>query len=141
MVCIPFFLDQFAHCKTLAKKLKMGIILEPRNIKKQTFSDSITEVLTNQIYTTNARNVQSLLLDQPQKSKDLFLYWINYTIRHKGTRHLISDVPFELNVFQYMSLDVIIFLILVTIIPLLLLVLIVRAACLNRNDLREKKLN
>ena len=119
----------------------MGIILEPKNIKKEAFTNAIADVLTNQIYTTNARKVQSLLLDRPQKSKDLFLYWINYTIRHKGARHLINDVPFELNMLQYLSIDVIFFLIIVTIIPLLLLVLIVRAAFWKKNDLRDKKLN
>ena len=145
MICIPFFLDQFAHCKTLANKIKMGINLEPQNINKQTFTDAITEVLTNPIYTRNARNVQSLLLDRPQKSKDLFLYWINFTIRHRGARHLISDVPFELYMFQYLSFDVVVFLIFVMVIPLLLLVLIVHTACLKRNgndiDMPEKKLN
>ena len=141
MICIPFFLDQFSHCKTLANKVKMGIILEPKNINKQTFTEAIAEVLTNSIYTRNARNVQSLLLDRPQKSKELFLYWINFTIRHRGARHLISDTPFELYMFQYLSLDVVAFLIVVTVFPLLLLVLIVHSACSTRNgnDMPEKK--
>ncbi len=87
---------------------------------------AIEEVLENPEYMANAEKIKRILSDQPIKSKDLFLYWVNYTIRHNGAKHLISQVPFELNIFQYWSVDVIAFLALTLASALLLLVLALR---------------
>ena len=89
----------------------MGVLIEPEKITKETFSEALNEVLSNPKYGENAKKIQFILEDQPMKSRDLFLYWVNYTIRHKGAHHLIADAPFELNALQYWSVDVVAFLV------------------------------
>lgn len=137
VICIPFFMDQFSHCKTLAERLGMGVILEPANINKKTFTQALHKVLYNPIYNNNSKCIQSILLDRPIKSKDLFLYWVNYTIWHKGAHHLVSNAPFELYMFQYLSLDVIAFLISVPILACVMLWFIIKFVCAKRSTCKR----
>ena len=142
VLCIPFFLDQFTHCKTLTNRLEMGVLVEPEKINKETFSEALSEVLSNHKYAENAKKVQYILEDQPMKSRDQFLYWVNYTIRHKGAHHLIADAPFELNVLQYWSVDVVTFLLGIPLILVNFLFVLLKSFCGKRESikLKEKKL-
>ena len=106
---MPFFLDQFSHCKTLTQYLNMGKLLEPFAITEQSFRETLLDVLENKTFAQNALGVKDLMWDKPIKLKDLFLYWINYAIRHKGAQNLVSKAPFRLNAMQYWSLDVVCF--------------------------------
>lgn len=128
---MPFFLDQFAHCKRLANHLKMGVILDPKSVTEENFRAAIMEVLSDKTYRNNAQRVKSLMTDKPVKSKELFLYWINYAIRHKGAHHLVSRVPFEMNRLQYWSLDVIGFLLGISLLLLGTVVKFVQLCCLH----------
>ena len=101
----------------------MGVTLASGEISKLSFEKALQEVLHNPKYSKNANEVQRIILDQPMKSRDLFLYWVNYTIRHKGAQHLIADVPFELNALQYWSVEVVSFLVGF---PLLILLMLVK---------------
>ena len=123
VICIPFFHDQFAQCRIMTKRLQMGVPLASEEISKLSFQKALQEVLHNAKYSENGKEVQRIMLDQPMKSRDLFLYWVNYTIRHKGAHHLIADAPFELNPLQYWSVDVVVFLVGF---PLLLLLILVK---------------
>ena len=107
----------------MTNRLQMGVTLASEEVNKLSFQNTLREVLDNPNYSKNAKEVQRIILDQPMKSRDLFMYWVNYTIRHKGAHHLIADAPFELNALQYLSLDVIAFLIGF---PLLLLLILVK---------------
>ncbi len=126
VICIPFYLDQFAQCRNLVNRLKMGVLLYPKDLTKETFTKAVHQVLGNPEYKANAVKAQSILRDQPVKPRDLFLYWVNYTIRHQGAKHLVATAPFELNIFQYLSLDVVAFL---TLPPLLTFVVCLKCLC------------
>ena len=102
-------------------------------MNQDSFRAGLLEVLENKKYWNNAKKVKSVMTDTPMKSKELFLYWINYAIRHKGAEHLISDAVFEMNAFQYWSLDVIAFLLGVPLVLLIILVWVINSLCLRRN--------
>lgn len=53
--------------------------------------------------------------DQPINPLDLAVYWTEYVMRHKGAEHLRSAAH-NLNWFQYHSLDVLGFLLVVMVI-------------------------
>ena len=116
----------------------MGVLIEPEKITKETFSEAVNEVLSNPKYGENAKKIQFILEDQPMKSRDLFLYWVNYTIRHKGAHHLISDAPFELNALQYWSVDIIAFLLGIPLVSVILLSVLVKWYC-GKHDLKNLK--
>lgn len=77
-----------------------------------------------------------LLHDEPMTSLEKAVWWIEYVIRHKGAKHLRSPAV-DLPVYQYYMLDVIGFLLLVTIIPIYLFVkilkFIVRKMCCKKS--------
>ena len=119
----------------------MGVLIEPEKITKETFGEALNEVLSNPKYGENAKKIQFILEDQPMKSRDLFLYWVNYTMRHKGADHLISDAPFELNALQYWSVDIVAFLSGIPVVSVIFLSVLVKS-CRGKHDsikLKEKK--
>lgn len=69
-------------------------------------------------YKQNVVELSRLVKDQPMKPLDKAVWWIEYAIRNKGTKHLHYpglDVPF----YQYLYLDVIfIYVVLIAIILL-----------------------
>ena len=89
----------------------MGVLLDPFTITLQSFRKTLIDVLESKTFAQNAERVKDLMSDKPMKSKDLFLYWINYAIRHKGAQHLVSEGPFKLNIMQYYSFDVLCFIV------------------------------
>ncbi len=139
MVCIPFFLDQFSHCRTLSEKLEMGVTVNSNNLNSETFSQAVKEVLSNPKYAANAKKTKYIISDTPMKGKDLFLYWVNYTIRHKGAMHLVSDPPHEMSILQYWSVDVVAFLILTPLLGLLFLVRMIKFVCCRSSAAKKKR--
>ncbi len=107
----------------------MGKYLDSKDFTKDSFERGIEEVVENKEYKKAAEKAKYIMGDVPMKSKDLFLYWINYVIRHKGAQHLIAKAPFELNVFQYLSLDVAAFLVCILLVFVVLFLMIIRLMC------------
>lgn len=57
-----------------------------------------------------ARKLSELYRDRPVTSRDLATYWVEYVIRHRGAPHLRYHGA-DLNILQYNSVDVVLFLI------------------------------
>lgn len=86
---------------------------------------TICDLLTTAIdrFRSKLQRLANFAAEQPVKPLDEAMFWIEYVIRHKGTRHLRSpaiDVPF----YKFYLLDVIAAMILGV---LLLLYLILKA--------------
>lgn len=47
-----------------------------------------------------------MLTDKPMESLDKAIWWLEYVLRHKGTRHLRS-IAMDIPLYQYFFLDVI----------------------------------
>lgn len=59
----------------------------------------------------NVSRLSGLMRDEMMPAKDVAAFWVEYVLRHNGTRHLQSvakDMPF----YQYYLLDVWLFLLL-----------------------------
>lgn len=69
--------------------------------------------------------------DRPMKALDLAVFWTEYVLRHRGAPHLHYPGA-DLNWFQYNSLDVIIFLILVPYFAFKLLIFVVVKLCCKK---------
>jgi len=68
-------------------------------------------------FKNNAKRVSSLIKDELIPGKDVGAYWVEYVLRHNGTKHLQSaskDVPF----YRYYLLDVFAILFLIVLVVL-----------------------
>lgn len=70
--------------------------------------------IMNHSYTTNAIRISRLFRDKPREPTELVADWMEYVIRHGDLTHLRS-AAMDLNVFQYLLLDVILFMLLVSV--------------------------
>lgn len=91
------------HYLLQISKYEAGIIslidFEPQN----TITDKLQDAFELEIYQTNMDKLNRLLADQPLDSLERAAWWIEYIIRHEGTRHLRAP---RLSWFQYLILDV-----------------------------------
>ena len=134
VVCIPFFYDQFAHCLKMDHHLGIGKHINIEDITEETFENAIITVMEKSRYRQAAQKAKEIITDVPVKPRDLFLYWVNYTIRHNGAKHLVTNAPFELNIFQYLSIDVVLFLISIPIVIVIALLNIGKYICYIGGD-------
>ncbi|KAK4872337.1 hypothetical protein RN001_014366 [Aquatica leii] len=105
MIGIPYIADQYRNVKQIIDN-GIGLSLNHRTLNKEQFKKTINEVITNPIYRNTITRLSNLAEDQPMTSLERAVWWVEYVIRHKGTKHLRSpalDIP----LYQYYLLDVI----------------------------------
>ncbi|KAG5678233.1 hypothetical protein PVAND_007925 [Polypedilum vanderplanki] len=95
MIIIPFLGDQ----PGMAVKLKQKDIaqyIDFDNITHNSLSEAINE-MTKPIYKENVINLRKVIYDQPMTSREKAVWWTEYVLRNKGTKHLAYPgrlVPF-----------------------------------------------
>lgn len=75
-------------------------------------------------YATNAKKRSELLHDQPISPMDSAVFWVEHVIRHKGAPHL-RNIGIYLTWYQYLMLDVAVFVGVVLIAALGILIFII----------------
>lgn len=85
----------------------------------------------------NALHLSNIHHDRPLSPRDEAVFWMEYTMRHKGAKHLRVQAH-ELTWYQYHSLDVLAFLVAIV---LLVLVLFIKTCkcCFRRCCGRKRK--
>ncbi|XP_055920769.1 UDP-glycosyltransferase UGT5-like [Eupeodes corollae] len=111
MLAIPIFADQPGNAKKLTQD-GFGLQLDKNTMTEESIREAVLEILQNPKYTQNVRKFSQLYRDRPMSPRQTAMFWIEYVLRHKGAYHMQSPA-IHLNVFQYLSLDVIGFLLLV----------------------------
>ncbi|CAB3377024.1 Hypothetical predicted protein [Cloeon dipterum] len=87
MLAIPFMLDQHKNAETVVKAgvgLKLGFL----QYTKEKFEWSIHEVLNNPRYKENAQTRSAIAKDRITTPLEEAVFWVEYMIRHNGTKHL-----------------------------------------------------
>lgn len=82
------------------------------HLTETVLNDGIHEILTNSSYKINAQKLSQLFQDRPMTPLKTAIFWIEYIIRYDGAKHMQSSAVY-LNLIQYNSLDVILFLIII----------------------------
>ncbi|KAF5298202.1 hypothetical protein FQA39_LY02626 [Lamprigera yunnana] len=77
-------------------------------LTEETFEHVINEVLYNPKYAENAKWRSKIMHDEPMKPLDKAMFWIEYVLRHNGTRHL-RTAALDLYWYQMLGLDVLAF--------------------------------
>ncbi|KAF5283541.1 hypothetical protein FQA39_LY17321 [Lamprigera yunnana] len=116
---IPVFGDQNKNL-ALVEEGEYGLSVPYSKVSEETFSFALNELLYNPKYLQNAKKRSIIMHDQPVKPLDKAIYWIEYVIRHKGASHLKS-AALQLNWYQYLLLDVLLFVFLIFAIIIMLI--------------------
>lgn len=102
LVVIPFLRDQDANAQRI-KKLKIGYHLELHTISEENLRHAINEV-ANGDYKANILKLRDLVYDQPMKPVERAVWWVEYVMRHKGTKHM-EYVGKHVPLYQQYMLD------------------------------------
>ncbi|XP_050537199.1 UDP-glycosyltransferase UGT4-like [Daktulosphaira vitifoliae] len=104
LIGIPFFGDQHMNMRIVEEK-GFGRMIDIFTMNEESLLSTIKDVLENPMYNENSIRQSLLYRDRDMKPIDRAVYWVEYVLRHKGAKHLISQST-RLNIFQYFLIDV-----------------------------------
>ncbi|XP_076747194.1 UDP-glucuronosyltransferase 2A2-like isoform X1 [Maylandia zebra] len=136
MVGIPMFLDQ-PHNMIHMKEKGAAVILNLNYVTAEDLRDAVNTVIDDKSYKENAMRLSSIHHDRPMSALEEAVFWIEFTLRNKGAKHLRVQAH-ELTWYQYHSLDVLGF---ILTIALLLIFIFIKTCsfCLHRCCVRRGK--
>nr|CAH7722340.1 unnamed protein product [Callosobruchus chinensis] len=105
MVGMPFISDQAWNIRRLVEE-GAAVGLEHSTLTKEELKSALLEVINNPKYKDNVLRLQKIWSDQPMPALERAVWWIEYVIRHKGTKHLRSPTA-DVTWFEYLLVDVI----------------------------------
>ncbi|XP_034548979.1 UDP-glucuronosyltransferase 2A1-like [Notolabrus celidotus] len=108
MVGLPMFADQPDNMVHVEAK-GAAITLNINFMTTEEFRDGVKAVINEKSYKESAMQLSSIHHDRPMTPLDEAVFWIEYTMRNKGAKHLRVQAH-ELTWYQYHSLDVFLFL-------------------------------
>ncbi|XP_018573571.1 UDP-glucuronosyltransferase 2B7-like [Anoplophora glabripennis] len=125
-VVIPFFADQYQNAKLMKNKGFAEIVERSPYIKQGELTNAIMKVINNYSkYKNSVRTLKQLSLDTPMTGLEKAIWWTEYVIRNKGAKHLRNPAA-DLPLYQYYLLDVICFLLSITIFTLLVIYIVLK---------------
>ncbi|RVE67793.1 hypothetical protein OJAV_G00085230 [Oryzias javanicus] len=104
MVGIPMFGDQPDNMNHMKAK-GAAVILNLNFMTSEELRDAINTVVTDKSYKENATRLSGIHHDRPMSARDEAVFWIEFTMRNKGAKHLRVH-SHQLTWYQYHSLDV-----------------------------------
>ncbi|KAJ4431911.1 hypothetical protein ANN_20517 [Periplaneta americana] len=104
VVGVPLFADQFSVL-TILQSRGAAVGLDYPTLTKESILVAVREVLNNESYKINMKQLSKLVKDQPDDPLDRAVFWTEYVIRHKGAEHL-RPASTDLYWHQYLLLDV-----------------------------------
>ncbi|XP_050298916.1 UDP-glycosyltransferase UGT5-like isoform X2 [Anthonomus grandis grandis] len=107
VLAIPVFADQFMNAKkAVAYGYGLKLAYNDPNFSEEALSALLDELLTNPKYHETAKFRSKLYHDRLATPIETLNYWVNYTLRYKGAKHLqVAGVQLPLH--QYLLLDVV----------------------------------
>ncbi|XP_070224623.1 UDP-glucuronosyltransferase 1-2 isoform X2 [Bos mutus] len=112
MVMMPLFGDQMDNAKRMETR-GAGVTLNVLEMSSEDLEKALKAVINEKTYKENIMRLSRLHKDRPIEPLDLAVFWVEFVMRHKGASHL-RPAAHDLTWYQYHSLDVIGFLLAVT---------------------------
>uniref|UniRef100_A0A452FQD8 UDP-glucuronosyltransferase n=1 Tax=Capra hircus TaxID=9925 RepID=A0A452FQD8_CAPHI len=112
MVMMPLFGDQMDNAKRMETR-GAGITLNVLEMSSEDLENALKAVINEKSYKENIMRLSRLHKDRPIEPLDLAVFWVEFVMRHKGASHL-RPAAHDLTWYQYHSLDVIGFLLAIT---------------------------
>ena len=129
VVAVPLMFDQHENAAKLLHRARSGVYVNFNEMTEETLEEGIRETLINPVYRDNARTTSMLVKDHPVSARELFLFYANFLIRHKGTGRLYSEQVQTLNSLQLYSVDVFLILLLIVFVVVCCICCLIRSAC------------
>ncbi|XP_067377428.1 UDP-glucuronosyltransferase 2A1-like [Channa argus] len=120
MVGIPVFADQPENMVHMKSK-GAAVIVDLKSMTTEHLRDAVNTVINIKSYKENAMRISSIYHDRPMDPLNEAVFWIEFTMRNKGAKHLRVQAH-ELTWYQYQSLDVLAFILAVVLLFIFLLV-------------------
>ncbi|XP_015230862.1 PREDICTED: UDP-glucuronosyltransferase 2C1-like [Cyprinodon variegatus] len=120
MVGIPTFADQPDNMVHMAAK-GAAVNVDFNFMTTEALRDAINTVINDKSYKENAMHLSRIHHDRPMSPRDEAVFWIEFTMRNKGAKHLRVQAH-ELTWYQYHSLDVLSFLLTVALLFIVILI-------------------
>ncbi|KAG5332781.1 UDB17 glucuronosyltransferase, partial [Acromyrmex heyeri] len=93
MIVMPFYVDQKLNAQKLVAK-DVGIYLDVKTLSTHTVLHAVEEILYNERYTRNMKQLSSEFRDRPIPPLDLAIWGIEYAVRHpNGT--LVTPLKYQ----------------------------------------------
>lgn len=119
MVGIPMFADQPDNMVHMEAK-GVATTVDFNFMTAEDLRDAVNLVINDKSYKENAMQLSRIHHDRPMSPLDEAVFWLEFTMRHKGAKHLRVQ-SHELTWYQYHSLDVFAFLLSIVVLLTLLL--------------------
>ncbi|XP_073722325.1 UDP-glucuronosyltransferase 2A2-like [Misgurnus anguillicaudatus] len=97
-------------------------------VDKDSFLETVKEVLYNPSYRENMQRLSRLHRDVPVKPLDNAIFWIEFVMRHKGAAHLRTE-SYKMPWYSYHSVDVMLFLLSAVSLIILTTYVLIRYLC------------
>ncbi|KAJ7325725.1 UDP-glucuronosyltransferase 1-1 [Desmophyllum pertusum] len=139
LVAFPLFADQHSNAKKV-QHVGLGLA-EDKSSNAQKLFETIERVISEPRFKTKAMQISGLLKDRRQSPLQETCDWIEYVLRHGGTRHLRAQV-FNISWYQCYLLDVIAFLVATVTVVVMVIRMICRClcrVCCRKGDSKTKK--
>ncbi|XP_017162176.1 UDP-glucuronosyltransferase 2A2-like isoform X2 [Poecilia reticulata] len=135
MVGIPMFGDQPDNMVHMEAK-GAAVTAKLKFMTNESLRDAVNTVINDKSYKENVMRLSRIHHDRPMSPRDEAVFWIEFTMRNKGAKHLRVQAH-KLTWYQYHSLDVLAFLL---IIDLLLIFILFKSCsfCFKRCCSRKK---
>uniref|UniRef100_A0A3B4BFF5 UDP-glucuronosyltransferase n=1 Tax=Periophthalmus magnuspinnatus TaxID=409849 RepID=A0A3B4BFF5_9GOBI len=105
---IPLVFDQPDNLFRIDER-QAGKTVDIFTMNRDTFYESLQEVLYEPTYRNNMQRLSRLHRDTPVNPLDNAIFWIEFVMRHKGAAHLRTE-SYKMPWYSYHSVDVILFL-------------------------------
>ncbi|XP_011671315.2 UDP-glucuronosyltransferase 2C1 [Strongylocentrotus purpuratus] len=112
VLVMPLAGDQMGNAVRMQAK-GMGLVVDKNTLTEESFREALHEMLNNPKYTANAKKAAAIMKDEIVPVREKVVYYIEHILKFGGD-HLRSRA-LELNFIQRESLDVIVFLLFVSI--------------------------
>ncbi|CAI4220677.1 unnamed protein product, partial [Auanema sp. JU1783] len=123
-VFIPLFGDQPANA-LMAARYGGAIVLEKTSLNnKEKIKEAFNEVLSNSKYEENAKKLSVILNNSPSKPKDILVRHIEFAGRVGRIPNLDCEGR-HLNLFQYLSLDIYLTVIVIILLVIFLIYIVI----------------
>lgn len=104
LLIVPFFGDQYRNGKR-AENAGYGRMLPFTQVTNESLSNLVQEMITNKVYSENAKEASAKLKDNIVNPMDEFVWWIEHVVKFKGAKYLKSNAA-NMSTFSYLLIDV-----------------------------------
>uniref|UniRef100_A0A3Q3WZ36 UDP-glucuronosyltransferase n=1 Tax=Mola mola TaxID=94237 RepID=A0A3Q3WZ36_MOLML len=141
MVGIPMFADQPENMEHMKMK-GAATTVTLNSMKIEDLRDAINTVVNDKSYKESAMRLSKIHHDRPLNPRDEAVFWIEFTMRNKGAKHLRVQ-SHELTWYQYHCLDVLVFFLAIVLLLVLLFIktcrFCFRRCCGRKGQTKKKK--